>query len=195
MQNFSGLLAAILLLAFAVFAARAGADLLSEARQRRGVERVLYAEIVALRRQAAALAAEITRRYRTEEPFDARFFALWPLSDPLIYPATGASPLGRLRRGEFARIGYFHAQLADARARLARGRAAGGFEPTPYRILSCLVRSINDIEPWLRARRPTDGSEEDYPDLTDANNLVGHFEDLGQEPIAVAYCWADCGYA
>jgi hypothetical protein len=112
------------------------------------------------------------------------------LSEPLIYPATGAAALGRLSREARARLGYFHAQLAGARARLSIARAAGRFDPSPYRMLSALVRSHYDLDPL--ARPWLAGSPWEEPDIKPANDLLGRFEEAPQEPLAIPYCWVDC---
>ncbi|MFC3711145.1 hypothetical protein ACFOMD_01090 [Sphingoaurantiacus capsulatus] len=160
--------------------------------RRHRVERVLFQELVSLRRQAVEMAAEIERRHRAGEGFDLAFFNLWRLSPPLLYPAMGAA-LAVLPGGTLDRIGYFHAQLADARARLSNARTAGGFEPTPYRMLSCLVRAISHVDPWYEGVGRTLGNVEPWePDLAGASALLGSFEDAAQEPLVLAYYWADC---
>ena len=195
MHSLISLQAAVLLLPFGLLAAVLFADLLRRGHERRAVERGLFGEVVALRWQAAAVAAEIARRHEACEPFDERFFALWPLSEPLVYPGTGAAALGRLSREAVGRIGYFHAQLAGARARFPDARAAGEFVPTPYRVLSGLVRAYYDVDPWVRSLRPRLGAAVDEePDITAANDLLGRFEEALEEPLAVAYCWVDCAY-
>ena len=185
------ILAAALILAFAIAATALGALLWRKRHETRVVERALLDEVDALRWQAAAMAAEITRRHRAGEGFDPAFFSLWRLSAPLVYPAIGAA-LGRLPGDGVDRVGYFHAQLADARARLAEARAAGGFEPTPYRMLSALVRAYNQVEPWLRAFRPRPAFLIPEPGMGDANELLEAFEDAAEEPRAIPYCWVDC---
>ena len=161
----------------------------------RSVERALFNEVTALRWQACAVAAEIARRHEAGEPFDRPFFTLWPLSEPTVYAATGARSFGLLSGAARTRLHYFHGQLAAARTRMRRAEAAGGFEPSPYRVLSNLVRSKYELDPWILALRPRlGGMLEDEPDIRAANNLVAKFENAGSEPIAVAYCPADCAY-
>ena len=158
----------------------------------RAVERALVHEVAAMRCQAASMAAEIARRYKAAEPFDEDFFALWRLSAPLVYPAAGAA-IGRLPREALDRVGYFHAQIADARARLADARESGDFTPSPYRMLSCLLRACNHVEPWLRKLQPQPNPLSwQFPDTTEADRLLEAMEQAAQEPIAVAYCWVDC---
>lgn len=170
------------------------AVLLWERRRRRAVERALYNEVISLRWQAAALAEEIARRHIADEPFDSSFFDLWPLSGPLIYPSTGAAALGLLSREGLGCVGLFYGQLADARARLANARKVGSFEPSPYRVLSGLMRAHYGVDPWVRALRThlgtIPGAE---PDITAANKLMGELEESLAEPVAVPYCWVECG--
>ena len=148
-------------------------------REMRALERALFAEIVPLRAQAASMAAEIARRHQAGEPFDAAFFSLWRLSAPLIYPAAGAS-LGLLRGEGLDRVGFFHARLADARARLAEAQTAGRFEPSPYRMLYCLVAAINHVGRWTDAMEKRYGHIPcDMPDLAAANALVESLETSG----------------
>lgn len=164
-----------------------------EHRKKQSVECALYTEIISLRVQAASLAEEIARRHIAAEPFDARFFDLWPLSEPIIYPNTAAASLGLLSRESLGCVGTFHGQLAGARARLARARPVGSFQPTPYRVLSGLVRAHYAVDPWIKALRPTLGDIPGVdPDITTANTLLGEFEEASDEPLAVPYCWVDC---
>lgn len=159
--------------------------------KRRSLQRCLLSEIVSLRHQARDMAVEIARRHACGEPLDPIFFARWRLSTPLIYPAAGAA-LAQLPGEALDRVGYFHAQLADARSRLADARLAGRFEPSPYRMLSCLIRAWNHVQPWCAAIDPHfDWLDGDEPDLTSASLLLGAFEEDGLEPVAVAYSWAD----
>lgn len=162
-------------------------------RQRaRAAVRALAPEVAAMRWQAAALAAEITRRYRAGTPFDAEFFQVWRLSPPLVFPALGAD-LGYLSREAVGRIGYFHAQLAAARERLALAEGDEGFRPSPYRMLSLLVRAFNEVTPWVEPH--LDISTRNPADLSDANALLGELEALEREPVSMAYHWTDNGEA
>ena len=181
-----------LILAVAIFATGFGVLLWRGLDEARTVERALVHEVAAMRCQAAAMAAEIARRYKAGEAYDEDFFAIWRLSAPLIYPAAGAA-IGRLPGGALDRVGYFHAQLADARARLADARDWGDFAPSPYRMLSGLIRACNHVEPWLRKLQPQPSPLSwQYPDTTEADRLLEAMEQAAQEPIAVAYCWVDC---
>ncbi len=154
----------------------------------RAVARALAPEVAAMRWQAAALAAEIARRHRANEAFDRDFFRTWRLSEPQVFPAIGAS-FGLLPGPAIDRIGYFHAQLGAARERLAMAASDGGFEPSPYRTLSALVRAFNHVQPWVEPY--LDLVTGHPPDMADANALLGELEDARAEPIAVAYLWAD----
>lgn len=157
----------------------------------RRLERALFYEVRAMRCQAASMALEIARRHRAGEPFDANFFGLWRLSAPMIYPSVGFM-LSRLPGSVIDTVGYFHAQLSDARARLAEARDVGRFEPTPYRMLSSLVRACYHAQPWCEALEfPGSPLVYDCPDLLEASSLLGEFERAGHEPVAVAYCWVD----
>jgi hypothetical protein len=178
---------ALVALAVVALALAAGARVWRSRREDRATDFALRTEARSMRWQAAAMAAELARRHRAGEGLDPEFFAQWRLSAPTVYPVTSA--LGAIGREGIDRLGYFHAQLADARVRLAEARAAGRIEPTPYRMLSHLVRAVNHVAPWLDRGR----SWEPYPlpDLADANRLLGEFEG-GAEPIALAYLWADC---
>ncbi|PQA88281.1 hypothetical protein [Hyphococcus luteus] len=180
------------LLILTIIGTVAGVEGWRRRRETRALERALFAEIAPMRAQAAAMAAEIARRHQAGEPFDAAFFSLWRLSAPLIYPAAGAS-LGLLQGEGLDRVGFFHARLADARARLAEAQTAGRFEPSPYRMLYCLVAAINHVGRWTDAMEKRYGCIPcDMPDLAAANALVGTFERSGSEPIMIAYNWADC---
>lgn len=193
MKDFFAVTPSILLLGISIVAFTIGLTLWREHRERALVELALFPEVVALRRQAAALAAEIARRHEAREPFDTRFFALWHLSAPMIYPATGAAGLRCLSRESLGRVGHFHAQLADARARLARAQTKSGFEPSPYRMLSTLIWAVNNVEPWLHARRLRLGlGPQEDEDLSFACSLLASFESTAEEPLAVPYCWVDC---
>ena len=188
----AGVALAVLFLALTIVATSVGLALWRKRDEARAVEKALQLEASGLRWQAAAMAAEIARRHKSGEGFDDAFFSLWRLSTPLVYPALGAA-LGRLDGDAIDRIGSFHAQLADARARLAEARAAGGFEPTPYRMLSCLVRAFYHIEPWFGTQRHRPLMFAREPEIGEASALLDGFERAGDEPVAVAYCWADCG--
>src|SRR5690606_20308328 len=139
------------LLLFTLFLVAAGFSVLCSQRYlaARAVLRALGPEVAAMRWQAAALAAEITRRHRAGEAFDADFFRTWRLSEPQVFPAVGGD-LGLLSYDAIDRIGYFHAQLAAGRERLALAAAEGGFQPSPYRMLSVLVRAFNHVDPWVK---------------------------------------------
>lgn len=177
---------------FFVMLAAAGLVMAQERLAVRAVARVLRPEVAALRCQAAHMTAEITRRYRAGEAFDADFFRTWRLSEPQIFPAVGAD-FGRLPREAVGRVGYFHAQLAAARERLAAAAVAGEFQPSPYRILSCLVRAHNDVQPWIGPH--IDRVTQWTPDLADANALLGELEDSGLEPMVLTYVAAEtCGW-
>ena len=90
------------------------------------------------------------------------------------------------------RVGTFHALLSDARTRLAEARSSLSFEPSPYRILCCLVRASNHVQPWLDARTsPDDPLSFNTTDLSEANLVLGQLESAGTEPIVVAYSWVD----
>lgn len=153
----------------------------------RDVARAVGFEIASMRWQAAAMAAEIARRYRAGEAFDTEFFRVWRLSAPQVFPAVGGQ-LGLLWGG-IDRIGYFHAQLAAARERLALAEVDGGFRPSPYRILSALVRAWGDVTPWVEPYLGV--MTRDTPDLSDASRLLDELETAAREPIALAYVWAD----
>jgi len=157
-------------------------------RAQRALARAVGAEIAHMRWQAAAMAAEITRRHRAGEAYDRTFLRVWRLSAPLIFPAIGGD-LGLLTPDAMDRIGYFHAQLAAARERLACAATDMGFEPSPYRILSALVRACNHVTPWIGPHLCV--ATRDLPDLTDANMLLGEFEDAAAEPFAAVYIWPD----
>ena len=177
-----------LLLIAALPLAACAAVLLQHSLRRRAVVRALGREVAGLRWQAIALAAEITRRLRAREPFDRDFFLTWRLSAPLIFPALGAD-VGLLPGDGLDRVGYFHAQLATARERLAQAAVDGAFHPSAYRILSALTRASYDIEPWVEPH--LDIVTRDAPDRADACALLGEFEDQQKEPLAMAYIWAD----
>ncbi len=184
----------MLLLALALVLVGLGLGAWRARREARALELTLFWEVRDLRRQAADLATEIARRHRAGEQLDERFFGVWRLSAPLIYPSIGAA-LTQLPGASIGYLGYFHGQLADARARLAEARESGRFEPTSYRILSNLVRSSNHVQPWCeRQQRRLGPRIDDDRDLSDANALLGEFENAALEPIAVAYCWVDCAH-
>jgi len=154
----------------------------------RAVSRALWPEVAAMRWQAAAMAAEITRRHRAREAFDADFFRTWRLSEPQLFPAVGAH-FGLLSHDAIDRVGFFHAQLAAARERVSLAAAEGSFQPTPYRVLSALVRAFNHVQPWVEPH--LDIATAMTPDLADASALLEELENAGHEPIAVAHIWAD----
>lgn len=156
--------------------------------RRNSVERAIAAELLGLRWQAIAMAAEIARRVRVGEAFDGTFFHCWRLSEPQMFPALGAE-FGLLPRETVGRIGYFHAQLATARERWRLAADEGEFRPSVYRILSALLRACGEIEPWAKPR--LDIVTGTTPDLRDANLLLSALETAGTEPLAVAYLWTD----
>lgn len=157
------------------------------------IESLLVEEICGLQMQATALALEIARRVNAKEDFDARFFQTYRLSEPLVYPSLGAE-LRWLRRRSFARIGFFYAKLADARERLKEARKVGNVEPSPYRLLACLVTAVNTMDPWINdlKYRPIYMPDRDNAAWIDANALCGEYERSNKEPILNAYCWTDC---
>ena len=164
-------------------------------RNNQRIERGLYGEIIALRWQAAAAAAEIARRYEANEPFDDGFFSFWPLSTPMTYLCTSASELGYLSRDARAQVSFFHGQLADARSRWVAAQNLGKFKPSPYRIVSSLLRAYYEIDPWVKRLKPKLGAiPEEAPDLTQANELLSKMEAAMVEPVAVAYCGVDCAH-
>lgn len=156
--------------------------------RRRAVERSISTELLGLRWQAAAMAVEITRRLRAGETFDSEFFYCWRLSEPQIFPALGAD-FGLLSREARGRIGYFHAQLANARERLRLATSDREFRPSAYRILTALARAFNEVEPWARPR--LDIVTGNTPDMADAYRILGEFEATRMEPVPIAYLWAD----
>ena len=179
-----------LLVILAVIATGAGVGLWSRRIQRKAIQRVLRPEIAGMRLQARALAAELARRHRAGMPLDADFFWEWRLSAPLIYPAVGPG-LGLLSAEAVERIGFFHAQLAAARDRLAEVQAAGGVMPSPYRLLSNLLRACKEVEPWLRAsEHPAVGAIHVDPETSAASALMAEFEQRA-ELLAEPWCWAD----
>lgn len=185
-----------LLIVAAILAAVFGAPLWRRWLERRDLERALYPEVVGLHRQAAQLSTELARRHAEAEDLrlDEAFFARWRLSAPLVYPAA-ASGLGRLPGGARDRVGYFYAQLAEARVRLGEARAADGVIGSPYRLVSNLVRACNHVEPWVAAmERRLGPSLLARPDLTAANVLLGALEEAGSEPMADPWFWADTAY-
>ncbi|MFT4253208.1 MAG: hypothetical protein QM608_12050 [Caulobacter sp.] len=160
----------------------------------RDLERALYPEVVSLRQQAGALAAELARRQAEGRGLDPAFFARWRLSAPLVYPAA-AGGLGRLPGEGVDRVGYFHAQLAEARSRLAEARAADGVLASSYRLLSNLVRACNHVDRWTSALEPRLGRPlTGYADLAAANRLLEVLEQAGGEPMALPWCWADTAF-
>lgn len=164
-------------------------------RDARALEALLFAEAAALQLQAAHLAAELARRDAAGAGCDADFFACWRLSKPTVYP-TAAAGLMRLRGGTPERLGYFHAQLADARARLAMAERTGQFAPSPYRFLSQLVRAHYTIEPWCAAMaRRLRWLPAPLPDMLAASALVSRYEAAGDEPVLLAYCRFECAPA
>jgi hypothetical protein len=179
---------AVLLLFVAMLAAAPCAVLAHSALRQRTVTRALGREVAGLRWQAIALAAEIARRVRAKEAFDPDFFLTWRLSAPMIFPALGAD-FGLLPGGALDRVGYFYAQLANARERLALAAAQGAFHPSPYRILTALVRASYDIEPWVEPY--LDIVTREIPDRSDVSALLDELESAQTEPIALAYIWAD----
>ena len=171
------------------------AQMLLRRKDEKAMERLLYKEALALRWQACAVAAEVARRHVAASGFDDAFFAQHLLSPPLLYGATGALVLGRLPRQVLARLHYFHGQLAAARSRLERAGRNGTFDPSPYRLLSNLVRAHYELEPWVAKLQPRFGGPlEPEPDISLANRLVGAFVEESHESLAVAYCPADSGY-
>lgn len=185
------LLSAIAVAALATIAALLAAGLLRARRHDIAFEQMLVSEVHALRTQAGAVAAEIARRHKAGEILDHRFFAIWRLSEPLIYPNLG-SGLAVLDPEAMERVGTFHALLSDARTRLAEARSSLSFEPSPYRILCCLVRACNHVQPWLNARTsPDDPLSFITTDLSEANLVLGQLESAATEPIMVAYSWVD----
>lgn len=179
-----------LLICAALLLAAAGAARWLHRRNVSAVERALYSEVVSLRFQAAEFAAEFARRHNEAEPFDEDFLVNWRLSPPMIYPAS-ARDLGLLPRDGLDRLGYFHAQLAEARQRLAEARALGRFA-SPYRLLSNLVRSCNHIDTWIRHLQAQLGKPVwDDIDLAGANALLEELEDANCAPVAHPWCWAD----
>lgn len=192
MGTLAGIWLGLAFLTLAMIATAIAIELWRRRHGARRVERALLYEVQGLHMQAGAMAVEIARRYRAGEAFDADFFSLWRLSAPLVYPAVGAE-LGRLSREAIDRVGYFHAQLADARGRLAEARAGGGFAPSPYRMLTSLVRAYYHVQPWHPSLQPGRNPVMAYvPDLADACSLLAEFERADVEPLPVAYGWADC---
>lgn len=185
-------LAHALILAAAILASGFVPVLLQRRWRGQALERALYPEVVGLRFQALAAAAEIARRHRSGEPLDEAFFQGWRLSTPLVYPAVGGE-LGFLSADVCDRIGHFHAQLADARARLAEIRA-GRAAASPYRVLSNLLRASNHVETWVRALEPRRGPLlGGWPDAVVAHRLLEALEEEGAEqPLIVQpYVWPD----
>lgn len=175
------------LLVLAIIGTGVGVEVWRRLDEGRAVERANYREIVGLRAEAVWVAVEIARRHRAAEPFDETFFAQWRLSTPLIYPAVGAK-LGLLSRRSVHAIGYFHAQLANARVRWAEARATGGFQPSPYRVLCHLLHAHGEVEPWVRRislELPIELQGE--PDRAEAYALIGELEQKGEERIVEAY--------
>ena len=183
----------LIILFIAVVAGVFSAGLWLRWHDRRALERTLFYEVRALHSQCASMAAEIARRHKAGEALDESFFSLWRLSAPLIYPAVGFG-LSRLGGDVLDRIGYFHAQLADARSRVAEARMAGAFQPSPYRILSSLVRAFYHVQPWLDSQERMDWALSEKADITHANALLSEFESSAKEPLAVVYCWVDMAY-
>lgn len=158
----------------------------------RSLERALYAEIVSMRVQAAAFAEELARRHDRGQAFDGDFFRQWRLSPPLIYPSAGTD-LGLLAGEALDRVGYFHAQLAEARRRVATGEATGQIG-SAYRLLSNLVRAVNHIAPWIGQLERRHGK---WPmsaaELSGANRLLETLEESA-DPVADPWCWSDTCY-
>src|SRR5690606_29139868 len=79
------------LLLFTLFLVAAGFSVLCSQRYlaARAVLRALGPEVAALRRQAGALAAEVTRRHRAGPALDADFVRTLLLSEPLALPGVG----------------------------------------------------------------------------------------------------------
>lgn len=154
----------------------------------RAVTWALSDEVVALRAEAMAMAVEIARRHMENEALDAAFFGRWRLSEPIVYPAVGVG-LGLLpSRDAIGRVGYFHAQLANARVRLAEARATGRFEPSPYRVLGHLLRASHDAGPWVQKhRRRLPRCAWEQPDTSQADALLEAFERTGAEPLIEPY--------
>lgn len=162
-------------------------------RKVRSLERVVLSEIAPMRWQAASMAAEVARRHNAAISFDRDFFTCWRLSKPLIYPQIGTG-LMLLPDDVFIRAGYFHAQLAEARSRLSDGENTCGFAPSPYRLLSSLVRAVNEVQPLMRSPigKRASAVVPALPDTTEANSCVEALELAEQEPAVIPYCWFDC---
>lgn len=159
-------------------------------RQMRAIERALYCEAVSLRFQAASFAVEFARRHNRADRLDEDFFARWRLSPPMIYPVS-ARDLGFLSSDVLDRLGYFHAQLGEARRRLVDAQASGDFA-SPYRLLNNLVRASNGIEPWIRGYEQRHGAPVGHDiEFAEARALLELFEDAQAEPLAHPWCWAD----
>jgi hypothetical protein len=178
----------LLLLIFSLVAIALGVVVIRRLMAAAAVTRTLAPEVVSLRWQAAAMAAEITHRHRTGQAFDVDFFRAWRLSEPQLFPAVGAD-IGLLSNDAINRLGHFHGQLAAARERLALAASEGGFRPTPYRMLSALLGAASGVRPWLKPHM--DILAHTTPDLTDAAALLEELEDPKRGPIAVAYLWHD----
>lgn len=176
------------LLILALPAGAMGAVLLHRALRGRTVARALGREVAGLRWQAIALAAEIARRIRADEPFDQDFFLTWRLSAPMIFPTLGAD-FGLLPREALGRIGFFYARLATARERLALAAAQGEFRPSVYRTLVALVTASYDIEPWVEPY--LDIVTREVADRSEATALLSQLEGSLNEPFAEPYIWAD----
>jgi hypothetical protein len=155
------------------------------------VERALYPEVNSMRFQAAAFAGELARRHVAGIPLDAAFFSYWRLSAPLVYPAAGVE-LGHLSSDTLDRVGYFHAQLAEARSRVAEAKIRGAEALSTYRLLSNVLRACNQVEPWITSKDSLAGNLiGGEADVGEAARLLEDFEIDAKEPLALAYCWAD----
>lgn len=165
-----------------------GAVLLHRVLRGRAVARALGPEVAGLRWQAIALAAEIARRIRANQPFDQDFFLTWRLSAPMIFPALGAD-FGLLPREALGRIGFFYGRLATARERLALAAAHCEFRPSVYRVLTALITASYDIEPWVEPY--LDIVTRGVPDRSEVTALLSELERSMSEPFAEPYVWAD----
>lgn len=155
------------------------------------LENALYPEVESMRFQAAVFANELARRHDRAGSLDLAFLHGWRLSAPSIYPAAGAQ-LGLLPADALDRIGYFHAQLAEARARIADAKAFGVETLSSYRLLSNVLRAYNHVEPWTSSKARRLGTlPGGKAEVGAAARLLEQFEAAAQEPLASPYCWAD----